>query len=155
MRTIPQAREGTLYAYIADGEGSIKRLETRQLDLDKRRRQGHIPNDLYELLKRNEGKMVKIITTYGQHLYGTLRIITPMHEDPSTAPKLKEARPRIAYIAVENETTAVVRTDQIKHLEFLEPANLKRDETAAERRLAVVLDGVKDGKPVKVGIASL
>ncbi|MCS7252685.1 MAG: hypothetical protein RMK18_02185 [Armatimonadota bacterium] len=50
-----------------------------------------------------------------------------------------------------------MRKDQIKHLEFVEPANLKKADkiTSTQRRLAIVLDGVKDGKQIKLGIAAL
>lgn len=157
LRTLPKAREGTLYAYIADGEGSIKRLEVRRLPVAERKEEERMPSNLYELLKRNEGKKAKVITKDGQHLHGTLRIITPLHEDTSVALKQGEKPPQIAYIALEGATTAIVRTDQIKHLEFMEPARLKGADEAAdtEERLAIVLDGVKDRKPIKLGIAAL
>lgn len=60
---------------------------------------------------------------------------------------------------MEGETIALVRTDQIERLTFLEPANLKEVREfvvpITERRLAVILNDAEDGKPLKLGIAAL
>uniref|UniRef100_UPI0040493328 hypothetical protein n=1 Tax=Candidatus Fervidibacter sp. TaxID=3100871 RepID=UPI0040493328 len=67
--------------------------------------------------------------------------------------------PRAAYIALEGKTTTLVCTDQIERLQFLEPADLKEvKETPTplvEPRLAAVLDGTEDGKPLRLGVAAL
>lgn len=160
LRTIPQAREGTLYAYLLDSEGAVKRLDLRQVTVGERKEQTErMFNDLYELLRQNEGKKASIVTKDGERVEGILRIVTPLHEDPSMPRDPQKSLPRVAYIALEGETTTLVRTDQIERLQFLEPANLKEVKEATipvvERRLAVVLDGVDDGKPVRLGIAAL
>lgn len=66
----------------------------------KPKEQARMPNNLYELLKRNEGNKVRIVTKDGRDHYGTLRIIAPMHEDISVALKPGEKPPRVAYIAI-------------------------------------------------------
>lgn len=52
-----------------------------------------------------------------------------------------------------------MRTDQIERLQFLEPTILKEvKETSMPlmmQMLAVLLDGVEDGKPIRLGIAAL
>lgn len=159
LRTIPQAREGTLYAYIVEGKGTIARLELRQVKVGERKgKSERMFNDLYELLRQNDGKRARIITTKGETLEGTLRVVTPVHEDPSL-PRDPQKPVRVAYIALEGETTALARTDQIERLIFLEPANLKEVREFAvpitERRLAVILNDAEDGKPLKLGIAAL
>jgi len=159
LRTIPQAREGTLYAYIVDGKATIARLELRQIPVGERKEKSErIFNDLYELLRQNEGKKVRLTTTKGETLEGILRVVTPVHEDPSL-PRDPQKPVRVAYIALEGETTALVRTDQIERLIFLEPANLKevREFTLpmTERRLAVIFNDAEDEKPIKLGIAAL
>lgn len=159
LRTIPQAREGTLYAYIADGKGTIARLEFRQVEIDERKdKSERMFNDLYELLRNNEGKRVRLTTNKGETLEGVLRIVTPIHDDPSI-PRDPQKPIRVAYIAIEGEVTALVRTDQIERVHFLEPATLKEVREyivpITERRLAVVLDDADDGKPLKLGLAAL
>ncbi len=159
LRTIPQAREGTLYAYIADGKGTIARLEMRQISVGERKdKSERMFNDLYELLRQNDGKKARIVTTKGETLEGTLKVVTPVHEDPSL-PRDPQKPVRVAYIALEGETTALVRTDQIERLTFLEPANLKEVREfvvpITERRLALILNDAEDGKPLKLGIAAL
>ncbi|MCX7967346.1 MAG: DUF4139 domain-containing protein [Armatimonadetes bacterium] len=158
LRTIPQAREGTLYAYIAEGEGTIARLELIEMHVGERKvRSERMFNDLYELLRQNDGKRAKIVTTKGETLEGILRVVTPVHEDPSIRDPQRPIR--VAYVALEGETTALVRTDQIERLTFLEPANLKevREFIAPiiERRLVVIFNDAEDGKPLKLGIAAL
>ena len=159
LRTIPQAREGTLYAYIVDGKANIARLELRQIPVGERKEKSErIFSDLYELLRQNEGKKVRLTTTKGETLEGILRVVTPVHEDPSL-PRDPQKPVRVAYIALEGETTALVRTDQIERLIFLEPANLKEVREfvipMTERRLAVIFNDAEDGKPMKLGIAAL
>jgi len=160
LSVVPQAREGTLYAYLPDGKGTVKRLELRQVIVGERKeRTERMFNDLYELLRQNEGKKVRIIPKDGERLEGILRVVTPLHEDPSTPRDPQKSPTRIAYIALEGETTALVRTDQIERLQFLEPTILKEvKETSMPlmmQRLAVLLDGVEDGKPIRLGIAAL
>ena len=160
LSVVPQAREGTLYAYLPEGKGTVKRLELRQVITGERKeRIERMFNDLYELLRQNEGKKVRIITKDGERLEGILRVVTPLHEDPSVPRDPQRSPTRIAYIALEGETTALVRTDQIERLQFLEPAILKEvKETSMPlmmQRLAVLLDGVEDGKPIRLGIAAL
>jgi len=159
LRTIPQAREGTLYAYIVDGKATIARLELRQVPIGERKEKSErIFSDLYELLRQNEGKKVRLTTTKGETLEGVLRVVTPIHEDPSL-PRDPQKPVRVAYIALEGETTALVRTDQIERLIFLEPATLKEVREFAipmtERRLAIIFNDAEDGKPMKLGIAAL
>ncbi len=159
LRTIPQAREGTLYAYIVDGKATIARLELRQIPVGERKEKSErIFSDLYELLRQNEGKKVRLTTTKGETLEGVLRVVTPVHEDPSL-PRNPQKPVRVAYIALEGETTALVRTDQIERLIFLEPANLKEVREfvipMTERRLAIIFNDSEDGKPMKLGIAAL
>jgi len=159
LRTIPQAREGTLYAYIAEGKGAIARLELRQVSVGERKdKSERMFNDLYELLRQNDGKKARVVTTKGETLEGTLKVVTPVHEDPSL-PRGPQKPVRVAYIALEGETTALVRTDQIERLTFLEPANLKEVREfvvpITERRLAAILNDAEDGKPLKLGIAAL
>jgi len=87
LSVVPQAREGTLYAYLPDGKGTVKRLELRQVIVGERKeRTERMFNDLYELLRQNEGKKVRIIPKDGERLEGILRVVTPLHEDPSTPP---------------------------------------------------------------------
>jgi len=159
LRTIPQAREGTLYAYIVDGKATIARLELRQVPIGERKEKSErIFSDLYELLRQNEGKKVRLTTTKGETLEGVLRVVTPIHEDPSL-PRDPQKPVRVAYIALEGETTALVRTDQIERLIFLEPATLKEVREfvipVTERRLAIIFNDAEDGKPMKLGIAAL
>jgi hypothetical protein len=159
LRTIPQAREGTLYAYIVDGKATIARLELRQVPVGERKEKSErIFNDLYELLRQNEGKKVRLTTTKGETLEGVLRVVTPVHEDPSL-PRDPQKPLRVAYIALEGETTALVRTDQIERLIFLEPATLKDVREfvipMTERRLAIIFNDAEDGKPMKLGTAAL
>jgi hypothetical protein len=159
LRTIPQAREGTLYAYIVDGKATIARLELRQIPVGERKEKSErIFNDLYELLRQNEGKKVRLTTTKGETLEGVLRVVTPVHEDPSL-PRDPQKPLRVAYIALEGETTALVRTDQIERLIFLEPAILKDVREfvipMTERRLAIIFNDAEDGKPMRLGIAAL
>jgi hypothetical protein len=160
LRVVPQAREGTLYAYLPDGKGTVKRLELRQVIVGERKeRVERMFNDLYELLRQNEGKKVRIVTKDGERWEGILRVITPLHEDPSIPRDPQKSPSRVAYIALEGEMTALVRTDQIERLQFLEPATLKEvKETPmplTAQWLAVLLDGVEDGKPVRLGVAAL
>ncbi len=154
-----KAREGTLYAYLPEGKGTITRLEFREVTLGEEvQKTERTFNDLFDTLRGNEGKKVRVITKTNEQLEGILRIVTPLHEDP-TMPRDPQKPVRVAYIALEGETTALVRTDQIERVIFLEPANLKEvRETkvpTTQKRLVVILEGVEEGQEMKMGLAAL
>ncbi len=93
-------------------------MELRQVPVGERKdKSERMFNDLYELFRQNDGKKARIVTTKGETLEGILRVITPVHEDPSL-PRDPQKPVRVAYIALEGGTTALVRTDQIERLTF-------------------------------------
>lgn len=147
---------GTVWGYTTAPNTRITQL----LASEAEKRETERVSNIAEILLANEGARIRFIDNYNKAFEGTYEIVS-RHRNftlpltPSSG-YTEEYRDDAIVIALKTESGLMFfPAGTIRNLEVVGQPKLEKIKTSKENRLALKVDGVRDGENINLGIAAL
>jgi hypothetical protein len=147
---------GTIWGYSTTPNVRVMQL----LASENEKRETERVTDIAEILLANEGARIRFIDSYSKAFEGTYEIVSRNRNFAAPVPRTDiytdEYREENVVIALRTETGLMFfPANSIRNLEIVGQPKMEKIRTVKENRLALKLEGAKDGERVNLGIAAL
>jgi hypothetical protein len=147
---------GTVWGYTSSPNTRV----TQILASESEKRESERAINIAEILLANEGARIRFVENYNSKPFeGTYEIVS-RHRN-FTAPQPREGtgieyREDAVIIALKTESGVMLfNASAIRNIEFLSSPKMEKFKTSKENRLALKVDGTRDGENISLGIAAL
>jgi hypothetical protein len=146
---------GTVWGYTTSPSTRVTQL----LASENEKRETERATNIAEILLANEGAQIRFIDNYSKPFEGTYEIVSRNRN--FTIPQPREGYPGeyredAIIIALKTESgTIFFNASSIRNIEILGQPKMEKIKTIKENRLALKVDGAKDGENLNLGIAAL
>lgn len=127
---------------------------------ENEKREAERVTGIAEVLLANEGARIRFMDNYNKAFEGTYEIVSPHRNFPFPPPPAdgynNPYREEAVVIALKTETGVIFfPAGSIRNIEIIGQPKLEKFKTTKENRLALKVEGAKDGETVNLGIAAL
>jgi hypothetical protein len=147
---------GTIWGYATSPNVRVMQL----LASENEKREMERVTDIAEILLANEGARIRFLDSYGKQFEGTYEIVSRNRNFAAPAVRTDfytdEFREDQVTIALKTETSLMFfNASTIRNLEIVGQPKMEKIKFSKENRLALKVEGAKDGERVNLGIAAL
>ncbi|HQU85812.1 MAG TPA: hypothetical protein PKY59_21930 [Pyrinomonadaceae bacterium] len=152
---LPVGVLGTVWGYSTSPNVKVMSL----LASESEKRETERVTNISEILLANEGARIRFTDTYNTTKYyeGTYEILSPNRNFavPRVPVDQYQQQPELV-ISLKTETgTMLFPVNSIRNIEFLNQPKMEKPKSSKENRLALKVDGTKDGDKINLGVAAL
>ncbi|MET0753378.1 MAG: hypothetical protein ABWZ66_08390 [Pyrinomonadaceae bacterium] len=147
---------GTIWGYSTSPNVRVMQL----LASENEKREMERVTDIAEILLANEGARIRFIDNYNKPFEGTYEIVSRNRNFalpvPRTDSYTDEYREDQVTIALKTETGLMFfNANAIRNIEIVGQPKMEKIRISKENRLALKVEGAKDGERVNLGVAAL
>ncbi|HEY0428254.1 MAG TPA: hypothetical protein VGC76_10770 [Pyrinomonadaceae bacterium] len=147
---------GTIWGYSTSPNVRVMQL----LASENEKRETERVTDIAEILLANEGARIRFIDNYSKQFEGTYEIVSRNRNFAAPVPRTDyntdEYREDQLTIALKTETGLMFfLASSVRNLEIVGQPKMEKIKTVKENRLAMKVEGAKDGERFNLGVAAL
>jgi len=147
---------GTIWGYATSPNVRVMQL----LASENEKREMERVTDIAEILLANEGARIRFLDSYSKQFEGTYEIVSRNRNFVAPAVRTDfytdEFREDQVTIALKTETGLIFfNASTIRNLEIVGQPKMEKVKLSKENRLAMKVEGAKDGERVNLGVAAL